>query len=141
MKSFSAKERAAIERAISRAEKKTSGEIVVVVASASAHYFAIGVMWAALIALGVPLPLILFTKWPVEHIYLAMLAVFALGLAPIQWEVASISSRAGIRKTGAGTPAGRRAFPGAKPAHHQGPHGRPYLRVFRRALRRGDRGR
>ena len=86
MQPFSAGERAAIEEAISRAEKETSGEIVVVVASASARYFAIGVMWAALVALGVPLPLIWLTKWPVEQIYLAQLAVFALGLALIQWE-------------------------------------------------------
>ena len=86
MQPLSADERAAIEDAISRAEKETSGEIVVVVASASARYFAIGVMWAALVALGVPLPLIWFTNWPVEPIFLAQLAVFALGLALIQWE-------------------------------------------------------
>jgi putative membrane protein len=86
MRHLRASERAAIEDAISRAEKETSGEIVVVVASASGRYFAIGVMWAALVALGVPLPLILFTDWPVEYIYLAQLAIFALGLALIQWE-------------------------------------------------------
>jgi putative membrane protein len=86
MEPFSADERTAIGKAITRAESKTSGEIVVVVASASARYFAVGVMWAALIALGVPLPFIFLTKWPVEHIYLAQLAVFALGLALIQWE-------------------------------------------------------
>jgi putative membrane protein len=86
MQLFSAGERAAIEDAISRAEKETSGEIIVVVASASGRYFGIGVMWAALVALGAPLPLIWLTKWPGEHIYLAQLAVFALGLALIQWE-------------------------------------------------------
>jgi len=86
MQPFSADERAAIADAISRAEKETSGEIVVVVTSASARYFAIGAMWAALVALGVPLPLIWLTKWPVEHIFLAQLVVFALGLALIQWE-------------------------------------------------------
>jgi putative membrane protein len=42
----------------------------------------------ALPALGVALPLIWLTKWPVEHIYLAQLTVFALGLALIQWEPA-----------------------------------------------------
>ena len=86
MQPFSAEERAAIEDAIFHAEKETSGEIVVVVASASGRYFGIGVMWVALAALGVALPLIWFTKWPVEYIYLAQLAVFALGLALIQWE-------------------------------------------------------
>ena len=86
MQPLSPGERAAIEDAISRAEKETSGEIVVVVTRASARYFAIGVMWAALVAIGVPLPLIFFTDWPLEHIYLAQLVVFALGLALIQWE-------------------------------------------------------
>jgi putative membrane protein len=79
-------ERTAIEDAISRAEKKTSGEIVVVVASASGRYYGIGVMWAALVALIVPWPFILLTRWPIEHVYLAQLAIFALGVALIQWE-------------------------------------------------------
>jgi putative membrane protein len=79
-------ERAPIEEAISRAEKETSGEIVVVVTRASAHYFGIGLMWAALVALSVPLPLILFTNWPMEHIYIVQLAVFALCVAILQWE-------------------------------------------------------
>ena len=86
MQPLNADERAAVENAISRAEKGTSGEIVVVVTKESARYFAIGVMWAALVALGLPLPLILFTNWPMEHIYLAQLVVFALGLALMQWE-------------------------------------------------------
>ena len=86
MQPFSTEERVAIADAISRAESKTSGEIVMVVASASARYFVIGIMWAALLPLIVPLPLIWLTKWPVEHIYLAQLAVFALGVLLIQWE-------------------------------------------------------
>jgi putative membrane protein len=86
MQPFTTEERAAIADAISRAESKTSGEIVVVVASASGRYFAIGVMWAALLALTVPLPLIWLTKWPVEHIYLVQLAVFAVGVLLIQWD-------------------------------------------------------
>jgi putative membrane protein len=56
------------------------------VTRASARYFAIGLMWAALIALSVPLPLILLTNWPVEQIYAAQLAVFALALALILWD-------------------------------------------------------
>jgi putative membrane protein len=86
MQHLNAGERAAIEDAISRAEKKTSGEIVAVVTRASSHYFGIGLMWAALIALSVPLPLILFTNWPVEYIYIAQLAVFALVVALLLWE-------------------------------------------------------
>jgi len=86
MERFSPEERANIEDAITRAERKTSGEIIVVVASASAGYFAYAIMWAALIALLVPWPLIYLTNWPVEHIYLAQLGVFVLGAALTQWE-------------------------------------------------------
>jgi putative membrane protein len=81
-----AAERAKIEDTISRAEKESSGEIVVVVTNASDHYSGIGLMWAALIALSVPPPRILFTNWPVEHIYLVQLAIFALGVAFLQWK-------------------------------------------------------
>jgi putative membrane protein len=86
MQHLNAGERAAIEDAISRAEKKTSGEIIAVVTSASSRYFGVALMWAALIALSVPLPLILFTNWPVEYIYIAQLAVFALVVALLLWE-------------------------------------------------------
>lgn len=86
MKPFTDQERAAIEAAITRAEKHTSGEIVVVVAPASDGYYALALLWAALLALAVPLPLILLTKWPVEYIYLLQLSVFAVcvGLAQIE---------------------------------------------------------
>ena len=77
MQPFTDEERAAIEAAITRAEKTTSGEIVVVVAPASDGYYALALMWSALLALAVPLPLILLTKWPVEYIYLLQLSVFA----------------------------------------------------------------
>lgn len=86
MRPFSPKERKAIADAITAAEVKTSGEIVVVVASASGRYFAYALMWAALIALAVPLPLIHATLLPIEYIYLLQLAVFAIGAALTQWE-------------------------------------------------------
>ena len=86
MELFSPEERARIEAAITKAESKTSGEIIVVVATASAGYFAYALMWAALLALLVPWPLIYFTNWPVEYIYLAQLGVFLLGAVLMQWE-------------------------------------------------------
>jgi putative membrane protein len=86
MQPFSANERTAIAEAISHAEAKTSGEIVVVVTHASDGYHAFALIWAALAALAVPLPLIYGTKWPVEHIYLAQLGVFALAAALTQCE-------------------------------------------------------
>jgi putative membrane protein len=86
MRPFSAEERATIAGAISRAEHKTSGEIVIVVTNVSGGYFAYALMWAAIAALLVPWPLIYGTDWPVEHIYLAQLGVFAVGAALSQWE-------------------------------------------------------
>jgi len=85
MEPFSPEERTTIEEAINRAEKTTSGEIIVVVATASAGYFAYALMWAALLALLVPWPLIYLTNWPVEFIYLAQLGVFLLGALLLQW--------------------------------------------------------
>lgn len=73
---FAPEDRAAISAAISQAEQKTSGEIVVVAAIASDGYRSFGVLWAALVALAVPIPLIFATKWPVQYIYLIQLAVF-----------------------------------------------------------------
>ena len=86
MTPFSPEERAVIAGAITRAEHKTSGEIVVVVAGASDGYRSFALLWAALIALAVPLPFIFATKWPVEYIYLLQLAVFVVFVLPFQWE-------------------------------------------------------
>ena len=86
MQPLTLEDRAAISEAITRAEEKTSGEIVVVAAVASDGYRSFGLLWAALLALGVPIPLIFATKWPVEYIYLLQLAVFLVCLVLFQWE-------------------------------------------------------
>jgi putative membrane protein len=67
-----------IENTIAEAEKKTSGEIVAVIARASGSYYYVPYLWGALIALVVPWPLIYWTWTPVEEIYLLQLAVFAV---------------------------------------------------------------
>jgi putative membrane protein len=67
-----------VAEAITRAESRTSGEIVAVVAAESAGYFYIPFLWASLVALAVPFPFIFWTWWPVQHIYLLQIAVFAL---------------------------------------------------------------
>ncbi|MGH6866049.1 MAG: TPM domain-containing protein [Methyloceanibacter sp.] len=92
MKPFTQGEQAEVAQAISRAERDTSGEIVVVVARASASYRAFALMGASLIALAVPLPLIHFTKCPVEYIYLAQLIVFLAGAVLTQWEPLRIAA-------------------------------------------------
>ncbi len=85
MEPFSQEERATIARGITHAEAKTSGEIVVMAAGASDGYRSFVILWAALLALAVPIPPILLTNWPVEYIYLLQLAVFFLASVLFQW--------------------------------------------------------
>ena len=77
---MSREDHARIATAIRAAEEKTSGEIVCVLARASSDYAALPALWAALIALSVPWPLIAFTQLPVQWIYVAQLVVFMLAL-------------------------------------------------------------
>jgi len=98
MRPFTPEEHAAISEAITRAEEHTSGEIVVVVARASAGYRTFALMCAALIALAVPLPFIYFSKWPVEYIYLAQMIVFAVAAILSQWEPLRIAITPGSIK-------------------------------------------
>lgn len=82
---FSGAEEAAIAEAITTAESATSGEIVAVVASESSSYMHAPILWAALIALLVPWPLIYLTWIAVQWIYVAQIVVFlvlALALSP-----------------------------------------------------------
>ena len=70
-----------IAAALIAAERRTSGEIVAVIASESDSYSFVPFLWAALAALVVPLPLIVLTWWPIQWIYVLQLAVFAAGVA------------------------------------------------------------
>ena len=85
MKPFTRDEHDVIAEAITRAEDKTSGEIVVVVAKSSSGYHFFALMCAALVALAVPLPVIHLTKWSIEYVYLLQLGVFAVGVILAQW--------------------------------------------------------
>ena len=69
-----------IAEAITQAEDKTSGEIVAVVAAESDSYLYAPIMWAAIIALLVPWPLIYLTGFSLPTIYLTQLIVFFLAL-------------------------------------------------------------
>jgi len=69
-------DRRRIAAAITEAERKTSGEIVAVIAPESASYLHGPFLWAALAALAVPWPFVFFTWWPIERIYLLQLVVF-----------------------------------------------------------------
>jgi putative membrane protein len=76
-------EAARISSAISTAERKTSGEIVAVVAASSDTYLYVPFLWAGLIALLVPWPLIHFTWMKVQIIYLIQLLTFLVLLAAL----------------------------------------------------------
>lgn len=67
-----------IGAAITAAESRTSGEIVAVVARESSTYLYAPFMWAALLALLVPWPLIYFTWVSVQKIYVVQMAVFLI---------------------------------------------------------------
>lgn len=78
---FSTVDEQRIAKAIAEAESQTSGEIVAVVARESSSYLHAPFLWAAIIALFVPWPLIVFTWWPVIWIYGLQLLVFLLLLS------------------------------------------------------------
>jgi putative membrane protein len=81
MSLFSNADQARIADAIVEAERKTSGEIVAVVAAESSTYLYAPFLWAAVIALFVPWPLIYCTWMPVQWIYALQLAVFLVLVA------------------------------------------------------------
>ncbi|MEZ5898445.1 MAG: TPM domain-containing protein [Hyphomicrobiaceae bacterium] len=78
---FTREEEQRISAAITAAERKTSGEIVAVVAESSESYHYVPFLWAAMIALLVPWPLIHFTWMKVQYIFLIQLLVFLVLLA------------------------------------------------------------
>ena len=69
-------DKARVSEAIRAAEAKTSGEIFCIVAHRSSDYRYVPIAWAAALALIVPMPLIYFTYWDVEIIYLMQLVTF-----------------------------------------------------------------
>jgi putative membrane protein len=75
-------ETAKIEAALRAAQARCSGQIVCVLARASANYEAPPLIWSAVVALAAPWPLLFFTDLSAERIFIAQLAIFlvALGL-------------------------------------------------------------
>jgi putative membrane protein len=66
-----------ISNAIRRAEQKTRGEIVCVVARSSSNYGYLPLVWSTLIALATPWPLIEGTNLAVQRIFFIQLVAFA----------------------------------------------------------------
>ena len=86
---FSKQDHEAISAAIHEAEQRTSGQIVCVLAHSSSAYAYVPILWASALALFAPWPLIDFTPWSVQRIFLIQLAVFiiagvAFSLTPLR---------------------------------------------------------
>jgi putative membrane protein len=87
---FTPEDYAAVSAAIRKAEAQTSGQIVCVLARSSSEYGYIPILWASVLALVMPWPLIHFTPWSVQRIFLLQLVVFlvvgvVLALAPLRF--------------------------------------------------------
>jgi putative membrane protein len=79
---FTKQDHDALAAAIRDAEKRTSGQIVCVLTRASSAYAHIPILWSSVLALFTPWPLIYFTQWSVQRIFLLQLIVFiAVGIA------------------------------------------------------------
>ena len=75
----------AVAAAIGEAEKNTAGQVVCVLAHASSAYAHIPILWASLLALFTPWPLIYFTQWSVQRIFLAQLIDFLIAALAFSW--------------------------------------------------------
>ncbi len=73
-------EAARIEAALRAAQARSTGQIVCVLARASANYEIMPLIWSALIALATPWPLLALTQMPAEDIFVGQLAVFLVAL-------------------------------------------------------------
>jgi putative membrane protein len=82
---ISHEDRAAIAAAIRSAEEHTSGQIVCVLMRSASEYFYVPMLWAALLALLSPWPMIVLTQWSVQRIFLVQIVVFALAVLVVSW--------------------------------------------------------
>jgi putative membrane protein len=82
---FTKEQHEAVSAAIRQAEQHTSGQIVCVLARSSSDYAHIPILWASALALIVPWPLIDFTPWSVQRIFLVQLAVFLVAALVFSW--------------------------------------------------------
>jgi putative membrane protein len=71
-------DKARVADAIRAVEAKTSAEIYCVIARHASDYRLVPILWAAALALLVPLPLIYLTDWSIERIYGCQLAAFLI---------------------------------------------------------------
>lgn len=82
---FTKEDHDAVAAAIREAEKRTSGQIVCVLAQASSAYAHIPILWSSVLALLTPWPLIYFTQWSVQRIFLLQVIVFLVAGIAFSW--------------------------------------------------------
>ena len=82
---FTKEDHEAVSAAIREAEKRTCGQIICVLAASSSGYAYVPILWATLLALLVPWPLIDFTQWSVQRIFLLQLVVFIVAGFIFSW--------------------------------------------------------
>ena len=82
---FTAEDHAAVAAAIAEAEKNTSAQLVCVLAHASSDYAHVPIIWASVLALLTPWPLIEFTQSSVQRIFLVQLVVFIAFALIFSW--------------------------------------------------------
>src|ERR1700728_4160985 len=75
----------AVAAAIGAAEAKTGGQIVCVLAHASSDYAYVPILWASVLALLAPWPMIYFTGWSVQQIYFLQLLIFIVCGLVLSW--------------------------------------------------------
>ena len=82
---FTKEDHETVSAAIHEAEKRTCGQIVCVLAHSSSDYAYVPILWASVLALLVPWPLIYFTPWSVQRIFSLQLAVFIVAGLVFSW--------------------------------------------------------
>ena len=82
---FTKEDHEVVSAAIREAEKRTCGQIVCVLAHSSSDYAYVPILWASVLALFVPWPLIDFTQWSVQRIFLLQLMVFVAAGFLFSW--------------------------------------------------------
>ena len=82
---FTKEDHEAVSAAIHEAEKRTCGQIVCVLAHSSSDYAYVPILWASVLALLAPWPLIYFTQWSVQRIFSLQLAVFIVAGLVFSW--------------------------------------------------------
>jgi len=82
---ISKEEHDAVAAAICDAEQRSSGQLVCVLARSSSSYAHVPILWTSMLALLLPWPLIYWTDWSVQRIFVDQLALFLVAGLALSW--------------------------------------------------------